>query len=69
MKLKKCSFEVDECTYLVHNRHERSHMKKEVQSFLGMVEYYQQFIQNFTTNAEPLTDLTKKSHMRTSYMT
>ena len=34
--------------------------KKEVYTFLGLIGYYRQFIRNFATKAEPLTQLTKK---------
>ena len=33
--------------------------KKELQSFLGLVNYYRRFIMNFSKIAKPLTDLTK----------
>ena len=34
--------------------------KKEVQSFLGFTNFYQQFIQDFSHHARPLFDLTSK---------
>ena len=34
--------------------------KKEVQSFLGFTNFYQQFIQDFSHHAHPLFDLTSK---------
>ena len=34
--------------------------KSELRSFLGLVGFYRQFIPNFATIAEPLTDLTRK---------
>ena len=38
---------------------ERSTNKKELQSFLSLVNFYQQFIRNCSEIAKPLTDLTK----------
>jgi len=35
---------------------------KEVQSFLGMTNYYRRFIQNYSTLVRPMIDLTKKGH-------
>ncbi|GFR79413.1 zinc finger protein [Elysia marginata] len=35
--------------------------KREVRSLLGLLNYYRRFIQNFSTIAQPLTDLTKKA--------
>ena len=35
--------------------------KKDMRSFLGMCEYYQKFIEQFSTIAMPLTELTQKS--------
>ena len=37
------------------------HTVKQVQSFLGMVNYYQEFIPNLSTLAEPLRNLTRKN--------
>ena len=34
--------------------------KKQVQSFLGLTGYYRDYIENYSTIAAPLTDLTKK---------
>ena len=34
--------------------------RKEVQSFLGFINFYRQFIQSFSHHAHPLFDLTKK---------
>ncbi|KAK6181527.1 hypothetical protein SNE40_009362 [Patella caerulea] len=34
--------------------------KKQLQSFLGLVGYYRQFVPNFSAVAVPLTDLTRK---------
>ena len=33
---------------------------KEVESFLGFVNFYQRFIQNFSYTAKPLNDLKEK---------
>jgi len=33
---------------------------KDVQKFLGLVNYYQRFIESFTSIAKPLHDLVKK---------
>ena len=38
----------------------RPDTKKELRSFLGVVGYYREFIENFTAVAKPLTDMTKK---------
>ena len=38
----------------------RPQTKKQVRSFLGLVEYYRKFIPNFSDRAAVLTDLTKK---------
>ena len=35
--------------------------KYDMRSFLGMCEYYQKFIKQFSTMATPLTELTRKS--------
>lgn len=35
--------------------------KKQVQSFLGLINYYRRFIPNFSERAAPLTDLCKKA--------
>ena len=32
----------------------------EIQSFLGLAEYYQRFIENFSKIAKPMTELLKK---------
>jgi hypothetical protein len=34
--------------------------KKEVQSFLGFINFYRRFVQDFSELARPLFDLTKK---------
>ena len=39
---------------------ERPRVKKDVRSFLGMCSYYRKFINNFSTIAAPLSDITKK---------
>ena len=39
----------------------RPEMKKEVRAFLGLSGYYRRFIENYSSIALPLTDLTKKS--------
>ena len=36
---------------------------KEVQSFLGLVNYYRQFIKNFSKVAQPLNKLTRKDYV------
>ena len=36
--------------------------KSELRSFLGMVGYYQKFVQNFATLAKPLSDMTRKGY-------
>ena len=70
IKLKKCTFGAQECTYLGHKivnegvqairKIAEPRTKKEVRSFLGMVRYYRRFVPHFATKAEPLTALTKK---------
>ena len=44
----------------------RSIMKKDVRSFLGMCECYQKFIEQFSTIAMPLTELTRKRYAQQS---
>ena len=34
--------------------------KKQVRTFLGLTDYYKQFITHYATIAKPLTDLTRK---------
>jgi hypothetical protein len=36
---------------------------KEVQSFLGLTNFYRRFISNYSKIAKPLTDMTKKDHV------
>jgi len=38
--------------------------KKEVQQFLGFVNFYQRFIQDFSHHARPLFDVTRGSEWR-----
>ena len=40
----------------------RPRTKKEVRSFMGLVNYYRRFIPNFVAIAVPITDLTKKGN-------
>lgn len=40
----------------------RPRSKKEVRSFMGLVNYYRKFIPNFAAIAVPITDLTKKGN-------
>ena len=37
---------------------------KEVESFLGFVNFYQRFIQNFSHTAKPLNDLKRKKEWK-----
>lgn len=40
---------------------------KELRSFLGLTNFYRQFIQNYAQKAKPLTDLTRKSNKKFTF--
>lgn len=47
-------------TEAIHNC-PKPQTKKDIQSFWGLAGWYRQFVENFTSRAVPLNDLTRKS--------
>ena len=50
-----------ECKVLAVPKIAQPSTKKKVRLFLGLCDHYRKFIPEFSTNASPLSDLTKKN--------